>query len=100
MIIVSILKQLPCVMLMMFFYYQKTNSLDAVNSLNKLEHPLNCFLAACYEIFNKVKSIEYKKNAKTAFYLRNFKESVHKTNRKQSKCNQLYFFKKRFIHSL
>lgn len=83
-----------------FLLSKKTNSLDAVNSLNKLRHPLNCFLAACYEIFNKVKSIEYKKNAKTAFYLRNFKNQFTKPIRKQSKCNQLYFFTKRGLYIL
>ena len=37
-----------------FLLSKKTNAKDAVNSLNKLSHPLNCFLAACYEVFNKV----------------------------------------------
>ena len=44
-----------------FLLSKKTNAKDAVNTLNKLSHPLNCFLAACYEIFNSVDSLEYKK---------------------------------------
>ena len=55
-----------------FLLSKKTNAKDAVNTLDKLSHPLNCFLAACYEVFNKVESIEYNKNVKTALYLRNF----------------------------
>lgn len=83
-----------------FLLSKKTNSMDAVNSLNKLSHPLNCFLAACYEIFNKVNTIEYKKNAKTALYLRSFKNQFTKPIRKQSKCNKIYIFTKRGLHIL
>ena len=41
---------------MMFFYCLKTTK-DAVNTLDKLTNPLNCF-TACHEIFNKVDSLE------------------------------------------
>ena len=47
-----------------FLLSKKTNAKDAVNTLNKLSHPLNCFLAACYEVFNKVDSLEYSNQQK------------------------------------
>jgi len=55
-----------------FLLSKKTNSMTAVNALDKLTSPLNCFLAACYEVFNKVNSLEYNKTTKTALYLRDF----------------------------
>lgn len=83
-----------------FLLSKKTNSMNAVNSLNKLSHPLNCFLAACYEIFNKTKTIEFNKNAKTALYLRNFRNQFIKPIRKQSRYNKLYIFIKRGLYIL
>jgi len=55
-----------------FLLSKKTNAKAAVNTLNKLSHPLNCFLAACYEVFNRVDSLEYNKTTKTSWYLRDF----------------------------
>ena len=55
-----------------FLLSKKTNAKDAVNALNKLTNPLNCFLAACYEVFNSVDSLEYNKTKKTASYLSAF----------------------------
>ena len=83
-----------------FLLSKKTNTKDAVNSLNKLSHPLNCFLAACYEVFNQVDSLEYNKNAKTALYLRNFNKQVTKPIRGQSKLNKIYMFIKRIFYIL
>ena len=55
-----------------FLLSKKTNAKDAMNTLDKLKHPLNCFLAACYEVFNSINSLEYNKTTKTASYLRDF----------------------------
>jgi len=52
-----------------FLLSKKTNAKKAVNTLDKLSHPLNCFLAACYEVFNKVESLEYNNTKKTTSYL-------------------------------
>ena len=52
-----------------FLLSKKTSAKEAVNALDKLKHPLNCFLAACYEVFNKVNSLRYNKTKKTASYL-------------------------------
>jgi len=55
-----------------FLLSKKTNAKAAVNTLNKLSHPLNCFLAACYEVFDRVDSLECNKTTKTASYLSEF----------------------------
>jgi hypothetical protein len=52
-----------------FLLSKKTNAKDAVNALDKLANPLNCFLAACYEVFNKTESLEYDNTRKAASYL-------------------------------
>jgi hypothetical protein len=52
-----------------FLLSKKTNAKDAVNTLDKLTNPLNCFLAACYEVFNTVDSLEYNNTKKVASYL-------------------------------
>ncbi|MDA9247448.1 nucleotidyltransferase family protein [Flavobacteriaceae bacterium] len=83
-----------------FLLSKKTNAKEAVYTLDKLSHPLNCFLAACYEVFNKVESIEYIKNAKTALYLRNFNKQFTKPVRGQSKRNKIYLFIKRIFYIL
>jgi hypothetical protein len=77
-----------------FLLSKKTNAKDAVNILYKLSHPLNCFLAACYEVFNKVDSLEYNKTTKTDSYLRDFNSQF--TNpiptKRQSKYIKIYLF--------
>jgi hypothetical protein len=55
-----------------FLLSKKTNVKDALNTLDKLTNPLNCFLAACYEVFNKVDSLEYNNTKKAASYLSAF----------------------------
>ena len=75
-----------------FLLSKKTNANAAVHTLDKLTNPLNCFLAACYEVFNTVDSLEYSKSKETASYLRVF--NSHFTNpipvKIQSKRNKIY----------
>ena len=81
-----------------FLLSQKTNAKDAVNILDKLTLPLNCFLAACYEVFNTVDSLEYNKTKKTAFYLSVFNSQFtnrEKTKRKHKRISAYLFIKKR-----
>ena len=66
-----------------FLLSKKTNAKDAVNTLNKLTNPLNCFLAACYEVFNNVDSLEYNNIKNTASYLSVFNSQF--TDRKKTK---------------
>ena len=47
-----------------FLLSKKTNAKAAVNIIRQTNHPLNCFLAACYEVFNNVDSLEYNKTQK------------------------------------
>ena len=86
-----------------FILSKKTNAKAAVNTLNKLSHPLNCFLSACYEVFNKVGSLEYNFNIKVASYLSDFYS--HFTNpiptKRQSKPIKIYYrFIKRIFYIL
>ena len=64
-----------------FLLSKKTSAKDAVDSLDKLTNPLNCFLAACYEVFNSVESLEYNKTKKTASYLSVFNIQLTNSNR-------------------
>jgi hypothetical protein len=66
-----------------FLLSKKTNAKVSVNALDELTNPLNCFLAACYEIFNKVDSLEYNNTKMTASYLSIFNNQF--TNRKTTK---------------
>jgi hypothetical protein len=83
-----------------FLLSKKTNAKDAVNSLNKLSHSLNCFLAACDEVFNKVESLEYNKTKKTAFYLIDFNGQFTKKITGHSKFYKIYVFIKRLFYIL
>jgi hypothetical protein len=85
-----------------FLLSKKTNARDAVHALDKLTNPLNCFLAACYEVFNKAQSLEYNKNAKTALYLRDFNNQFTSPIpiKKQTKRNKVYLFIKRVLYVL
>ena len=81
---------------------KKTNAKDAMNTLNKLKHPLNCFLAACYEVFDRVDSLDYNSNTKVDSYLSVINSQY--TNpiliKKQSKSNKVYIFIKRKFYLL
>jgi len=56
---------------------KKTVAKNSFNMLIKLKYQLNCFLAACYEIFNNPISLEYKRDRKTQHYLTNFKNGIN-----------------------
>ena len=66
-----------------FLLSKKTNAKKAVNTLKTLSHPLYCFLAACYEVFNSADSLEYNNTKKTASYLNVFNSQF--TNPKATK---------------
>lgn len=80
-----------------FLLSKKTNSKDAVNKLDKLNNPLNCFLAACHEVF-KADSFEYNKTVKATSYLTVFKSqlvNIKKTKRHHKKIRIYLFIKLR-----
>ena len=85
-----------------FLLSKKTNAKDAVNVLNNLTNPLNCFLAACYEVFNTVESLEYNKTTKTASYLSVFNSQFtnRKTTKRRHKRIKAYLFLKSRLNIL
>jgi hypothetical protein len=81
-----------------FLLSKKTNAKDAVDTLDKLTNPLNCFLAACYEVFNKVDSLEYNNTKKAASYLSIFNSQFtkrEKTKRRHKRIKGYLFLKSR-----
>ena len=64
-----------------FLLSKKTNAMIAVNTLDKLSHSLNCFLAACYEIFNRVASLEPNNTINTSAYLIAFNSQFSNSSR-------------------
>ena len=77
-----------------FLLSKKTNAKAAVNALDKLTNPLNCFLAACYEVFNAVDSLEYSNTKKAASYLSVFNSQFNngKTTKRRHKLIRSYLF--------
>jgi len=85
-----------------FLLSKKTNAKDAVNTLDKLSYPLNCFLAACYEVFDRVDSLEYNSTKKAASYLSIFNSQFtnRKTTKRRYKRIKAYLFLKTRLHIL
>jgi hypothetical protein len=81
-----------------FLLSKKTNAKNEVNTLDKLAMPLNCFLAACYEVFNSVDSLEYNKTKKAASYLSVFNSQFTKritTKIRHKRIKRYLFIKSR-----
>jgi hypothetical protein len=85
-----------------FLLSKKTSAKDAMNTLDKLEHPLNCFLAACYEVFDRVDSLIYNPTAKTASYLIAFNSQFINPipTKRQPKRIKVYLFIKLRVNIL
>jgi len=85
-----------------FLLSKKTNAKDAVNSLDKLSHPLNCFLAACHEIFNSLDSLEYNRTKMTASYLKLFNRQFvnPKAAKTRNKCIRIFLLVKLKLNNL
>ena len=85
-----------------FLLSKKTNAMAAVNTLDKLRYPLNCFLAGCFEIFNQADCLRYNPTAKVESYLSDFNSQF--TNpiltKRQTKFNNIYTFIKRKLYIL
>ena len=75
-----------------FLLSKKTNAKEALNTLDKLANPLNCFLAACYEVFNTVDSLEYNKTKKAAAYLRDFYSQFSNSEKTKRQRNRIRIF--------
>ena len=85
-----------------FLLSKKTNAKDAVNTLDKLTNPLNCFLAACYEVFSAVDSLEYNNTKNAASYLSVFNSQFanRKTTKIRHKFIKSYLFLKTRLNIL
>ena len=85
-----------------FLLSKKTNAKAAVNALDKLSNPLNCFLAACYEVFNNVDSLDYNKKTKTTLYLTDYNNQLINSKQiiTQFKLNKTYIFIKVLLNIL
>jgi hypothetical protein len=84
-----------------FLLSKKTTAKNAFSKLNTLEHPLHCFLACCYEVFNKPETLQYFESKKIERYLVLFyryindrKLAAQKAEKKFSKINR----KKKFLY--
>ena len=77
-----------------FLLSKKTSAKATMNTLDKLKYPLNCFLSACYEVFNRVNSLEYNKTTKTALYLRDFNSQISNPIRAKTRSTyiKIYLF--------
>ena len=78
-----------------FLLSKKTTAKNVFKKLKTLQHPLNCFLASCYEIFNKPKSLKYNTSIKTEKYLALFFKFIN--NRELAKKNIDKATRKRII---
>ena len=85
-----------------FLLSKKTNAKEAVNALDKLTNPLNCFLAACYEIFSKLNSLEYTNTKATTSYLSIFNRQFikPKATKKRQKILKIFLFTKSRLNIL
>jgi hypothetical protein len=85
-----------------FLLSKRTNAKNAMITLNNLNNPLNFFLAACYEVFNKVESLEYNNTKKAASYLSFFNSQFtnRKTTKRRHKRIKIYLFIKSRVNIL
>tara|TARA_X000000950_G_scaffold225907_1_gene272617 strand:- start:31043 stop:31942 length:900 start_codon:yes stop_codon:yes gene_type:complete len=85
-----------------FLLSKTTNVKDAINSLDRLKNPLNCFLAACYEIFGKLDNLKYYDTKMAASYLNVFNSqfSNPKSMKRRHKLVKIYLFLKSRINIL
>ena len=83
-----------------FLLSKKTSAKDAVNSLDTLNHSLNCFLATCHEVFNSVASLEYNNTKQVAVYLSDFNSQFAnpKATHRKHKGIQMYLFLKQILN--
>ena len=80
-----------------FLLSKKTKAKNAVSTFDKLNHSSNCFLAACFQVFNKVDSLKYNKNNKVNLYLRSFNNQLNKQTKAKFRSIELYIFIKRSL---
>ena len=83
-----------------FLLSKKTDAKEAFNKFERLKHPLNSFLAICFEVFSKPETLKYHSSLNTNAYLNAFYEQALSTNigaKRQLKTTKQLFISKRLI---
>ena len=81
-----------------FLLSKKTTAKNAFKKFNRLQHPLNCFLASCFEVFNKPKTLLYTNSKKIEEYLIVFNKNIN--NRHLNTKNFKEILKKKGIQHI
>ena len=77
-----------------FLNSKKVNTKISFNSFVKINHPLECFIALCNEVFGDTKSLSNLKTKKTKIYVNKFKSLL--MNKKKAK--KFYLRKKKYLY--
>ncbi len=72
-----------------FLLSKKTNAKRVMIAFDKLTNPVNCFLATCYEVFNKVDSLKYIKTKNTVLYLNVFKSQFNNSKKTTTRYKRI-----------
>lgn len=80
-----------------FLLSKKTSTENIFHNFDKLQHPLNCFLASCYTVFNKPTSLVYNDSKEIRAYLKFFNAQLN--NQKLSNKHHKQTKRKLFIKS-
>jgi len=83
-----------------FLLSKKTIAKNAFLKFNRLKNHLQCFLASCFEVFNKPESLKYISSNKTKKYMTTFNKYVNNKALKnqREKKTRLTAMKKRNMH--
>ena len=69
-----------------FLLSKKVDAKRAISKFKNLNHPLNCFLASCYEVFGELSSLVYEPTKETHRYLMIFNDlllNIKKSNKRR-----------------
>tara|TARA_R110002126_G_scaffold289536_1_gene444632 strand:- start:99 stop:1181 length:1083 start_codon:yes stop_codon:yes gene_type:complete len=74
-----------------FLLSKKTEAKTNFNRFDRLKHPLSCFLATSFYVFNKPSSLQYESTKEIEAYLKSFNEELGNTilrNKRQNKIKR------------
>ncbi len=75
-----------------FLLSKKTIAKTSFNKFINLKNPLNCFLATCYDVFNKPKSLEYSNSKGVETYLKSFNKLLADEKLRNKKYTKIKTF--------
>ena len=82
-----------------FLLSKKVAAKRAISKFKNLNHPLNCFLASCYEVFRELSSLVYEPTKETQEYLMIFNDlllNIKKSNKRRKYIKKQIDMKWRF----